>query len=90
MMSNGVQLYMLDDIGLSEDFKDYLKYFLVPLSTTLLLTFSITLWKNLEALNFMKSGANINFDPKPDTKFEDVAGIDEAKEEIMELVDFLK
>jgi len=27
---------------------------------------------------------------KPDTKFEDVAGVDEAKDEVMEIVDFLK
>ena len=50
----------------------------------------MTLWKNLEFLNFAKSGANIVFEPNPDTKFDQVAGIDEAKEEIMELVDFLK
>lgn len=90
MVSNGVQLYMLDGITFSQDFKDFLEYFIVPLSTTLLLTYGISLWKTLQNSNFAKSGAKISIDPKPDVNFEQVAGIDEAKEEIMELVDFLK
>ena len=37
-----------------------------------------------------KSNARISIESKPDVTFEDIAGIDEAKEEVMELVDFLK
>ncbi len=36
-----------------------------------------------------KAGKLINSE-KPDTKFDDVAGVDEAKEEVKEIVDFLK
>jgi cell division protease FtsH len=41
-------------------------------------------------LGFRKSKANVVLDPKPNVTFDQVAGIDEAKEEIMELVEFLK
>ena len=37
-----------------------------------------------------KSNARISIQPKTNVTFEDIAGIDEAKEEVMELVDFLK
>jgi len=36
-----------------------------------------------------KSGTQVNSE-KPDTKFDDVAGVEEAKDEVKEIVDFLK
>ncbi len=43
-----------------------------------------------KALSFGKSGARLMSDQAPRVTFKDVAGIDEAKEEVAELVDFLK
>jgi len=43
-----------------------------------------------QALNFSKSRARLKVDNKSDVTFADVAGSDEAKEEVQEVVDFLK
>jgi len=43
-----------------------------------------------QALNFSKSRARLKLDNKSDVTFADVAGTDEAKEEVQEVVDFLK
>lgn len=43
-----------------------------------------------KALSFGKSSARMLSDQSPKVTFEDVAGIDEAKEEVGEIVDFLK
>jgi cell division protease FtsH len=43
-----------------------------------------------QALNFSKSRARLRLDNKSDVTFADVAGTDEAKEEVQEVVDFLK
>ncbi len=43
-----------------------------------------------QAMNFGKSKARFQMDAKTGIKFEDVAGIDEAKEELQEVVQFLK
>jgi len=40
-------------------------------------------------LGMGKSGTQVNSE-KPDTKFDDVAGVEEAKDEVKEIVDFLK
>ena len=37
-----------------------------------------------------KSNARVSIEPKSNVTFNDIAGIDEAKEEVIELVDFLK
>ncbi|MDA8219537.1 MAG: ATP-dependent zinc metalloprotease FtsH [Dehalococcoidales bacterium] len=43
-----------------------------------------------EIANFARSRAQITFAAKSDTRFADVAGVDEAKEDLCEVVDFLK
>ena len=43
-----------------------------------------------QAFNFSKSRARLTLDKRPDTTFADVAGAEEAKEEVQEIVEFLK
>ncbi|MBE0430391.1 MAG: AAA family ATPase, partial [Dehalococcoidia bacterium] len=43
-----------------------------------------------QAFNFSKSRARLSLDHKPDVTFDDVAGADEAKEEVQEIVEFLR
>ncbi len=42
------------------------------------------------AFSFAKSKAKVYLEEKPDVKLDDVAGMDEIKEEVKELIDFLK
>jgi len=43
-----------------------------------------------QAFNFSKSRARLTLDKRPEVTFADVAGTDEAKEEVQEVVEFLK
>lgn len=43
-----------------------------------------------QAMSFGKSRARLHTDNKPRVTFEDVAGVDEAKEELQEIIEFLK
>jgi len=43
-----------------------------------------------QAFNFSKSRARLSLDKKPDVTFADVAGAEEAKEEVQEVVEFLR
>jgi cell division protease FtsH len=43
-----------------------------------------------QAFNFSKSRARLSLEKRPDVTFADVAGTDEAKEEVQEIVEFLK
>jgi cell division protease FtsH len=43
-----------------------------------------------QAFNFSKSRARLTMEKRPDVTFADVAGSDEAKEEVQEVVEFLK
>jgi cell division protease FtsH len=43
-----------------------------------------------QAFNFSKSRARLTLDKRPEITFADVAGADEAKEEVQEVVEFLK
>jgi len=43
-----------------------------------------------QALSFGKSRARLHHESKPKVTFDDVAGVDEAKEELQEIIEFLK
>jgi cell division protease FtsH len=54
------------------------------------LFFRATRGAGTQAFNFSKSRARLSLANKPDTTFADVAGADEAKEEVQEIVEFLR
>lgn len=61
----------------------------------LLIVFFLVIFRNVQsggsqAMSFGKSKAKMNMDSKVKITFDDVAGIDESKEELEEVVDFLK
>ncbi len=74
-------------------------WYITILVSWLPMIFLILLWISMmrqmsagsnKALSFAKSRAKIFIDNKPKVTFKDVAGIDEVKEEVSEIVDFLK
>ena len=74
-------------------------WYITVLVSWLPMIFLILLWLSMmrqmsvgsnKALSFAKSRAKMFIDNKPKVTFKDVAGIDEVKEEVSEIVDFLK
>ncbi|ADU97328.1 ATP-dependent zinc metalloprotease FtsH [Thermovibrio ammonificans] len=74
-------------------------WYITVLVSWLPMIFLILLWFSMmrqmsagssKALSFAKSRAKVFIDNKPKVTFKDVAGIDEVKEEVSEIVDFLK
>ena len=74
-------------------------WYITVLVSWLPMIFLILLWLSMmrqmsagssKALSFAKSRAKVFIDNKPKVTFKDVAGIDEVKEEVAEIVDFLK
>jgi len=76
----------------SKNFGNILSYLLLPI---LFLVFLAVMAKSIQAggsqaMSFGKSKAKMLLDSKVKTTFKDVAGIDEEKKELEEIVDFLK
>ncbi|GAB6076337.1 ATP-dependent zinc metalloprotease FtsH [Desulfurobacterium crinifex] len=74
-------------------------WYITVLVSWLPMIFLILLWLSMmkqmsagsnKALSFAKSRAKVFIDNKPKVTFKDVAGIDEVKEEVSEIVDFLR
>jgi cell division protease FtsH len=79
--------------------KETSPWYITVLVSWLPMIFLILLWIAMmrqmnagssKALSFAKSRAKVFIDDKPKVTFKDVAGIDEVKEEVSEIVDFLK
>jgi len=91
MASKGVEIEVKPEEGSP--------WYITVLVSWLPMIFLILLWFSMmrqmsagssKALSFAKSRAKIFIDNKPKVTFKDVAGIDEVKEEVAEIVDFLR
>jgi cell division protease FtsH len=94
LIDNGVEVYGKDTKGM-EDFINTILFVVVIVGSLLFVIWLIGRQggggvDNSRIFNFTKSRARVYKDPPKKVTFNDVAGIDEVKEEVMEIVDFLK
>jgi len=95
LIDNGVEVYGKDTRGM-EDFINTILFVVVIVGFLLFVIWLIGRQgggggvDNSRIFNFTKSRARVYKDPPKKVTFNDVAGIDEVKEEAMEIVDFLK
>lgn len=94
LTENGVEVYGKDTTGMS-DFINILIFVGILIGGLLLISWIFGRQvgnnpDNTRIFNFTKSRARVYKDPPKKVTFSDVAGIDEVKEEVMEIVDFLK
>ena len=94
LIDNGVEVYGKDTRGM-EDFINTILFVVVIVGFLLFVIWLIGRQgggggvDNSRIFNFTKSRARVYKDPPKKVTFNDVAGIDEVKEEAMEIVDFL-
>ncbi|MCX8029852.1 MAG: ATP-dependent zinc metalloprotease FtsH [Brevinematales bacterium] len=94
LTENGVDVYGRDTTGMS-DLINILLFVGILIGGLLLLSWFFGRQvgnnpDNTRIFNFTRSRARIYKDPPKKVTFKDVAGIEEVKEEVMEIVDFLK
>ncbi len=94
LIDSGVDVYGKDTKGI-EDFISTILFVAVLVGALLFFIWLIGRQggggvDNSRIFNFTKSKARVYKDPPKKVTFNDVAGIDEVKEEVMEIVDFLK
>lgn len=94
LTENGVEVYGKDTSGMS-DLINVLLFVGILIGGLLLISWIFGRQvnggtDNTRIFNFTRSRARIYKDPPKKVTFNDVAGIDEVKEEVMEIVDFLK
>lgn len=94
LTENGVEVYGKDTTGFS-DLMNMLIFIGILIGGLLLLSWFFgrqvgNAPDNTRIFNFTRSKARVYRDPPKKVTFKDVAGIDEVKEEVMEIVDFLK
>ncbi|HOO55223.1 MAG TPA: ATP-dependent zinc metalloprotease FtsH [bacterium] len=92
LRSNGVQ-FSAENPGIKENAMQFVAMIIVPVIVLIAIWFLIMRQAQAggsQAMSFGRSKAKMLTDNAPQVNFNDVAGVDEAVEELREVVDFLK
>jgi len=85
--------FSAENPGMKENITSFLTVIIVP--AAIILVFWLLIMRQAQvggsqAMNFGRSKAKVLTENMPEVTFDDVAGVDEAKDELVEIVDFLK